>query len=161
MTVPAVAAAPPAAGRRSAVSVFADLRIDSDGERAHLVGDGTALVLHTDSPLRLWSTINRAALPSGVGRVNGPRALGRAADLLARAGVSVDVMGPRGSVVRLGDGADSAFGRLTTGSVAVQFGSIPVLASTLSAQVPVRRYSLVATLVVLAGAVITARHRRR
>jgi hypothetical protein len=137
---------------RTAVAVLADLRIETDGQRAHLVGDGTALVLHTDSPLQqFWSTINRAALPSGVGRVSGPRALGRAADVLTQAGITIDVTGPGGMIVRLGEGAGSVLGRVTTGSPAVQFGSVPVLASTLSAQVPVRRYGLAA-----AGALVLA-----
>ncbi len=160
MTVRARTAVPPA-GQRPAVSVYADLRLDSDGERAHLVADGTALVLHTDSPLRLWSTINRAALPSGVGRVNGPRALGRAADLLAGAGLSVQVTGPSGTLVLLGNSADSTLGRVATGSPAVEFGSVRVLASTLSAQVPVRRYGLAALVAVLSAWVIARRLRRR
>jgi len=136
---------------RTAVAVLADLRIETDGQRAHLVGDGTALVLHTDSPLQFWSTINGAALRSGVGRVSGPRALGRAADVLTQAGITIDVTGPGGMIVRLGEGAGSVLGRVTTGSPAVQFGSVPVLASTLSAQVPVRRYGLAA-----AGALVLA-----
>ncbi len=159
MTVHSGTPTPPVAPR-PAVSVFADLRIDNDGRRAHLVGDGQTLVLHTDSPMAFWSTINRAALPAGVGRVNGPRALGRAAGLLSETGITLDVTGPDGMIVRLGEGASSRLGQLTTGSAAVQFGSTRVLASTLSAQVPVRRYGLAAAVALVVGVVLAARRRR-
>jgi hypothetical protein len=149
----------PTGTRRTAV--FADLRIETDGQRAHLVGDGTALVLHTDSPMRFWSTLNRAALPSGVGRVNGPRALGRAATALAEAGITVDVTGPDGMIVRLGDGAGSALGRLATGSSDVGFGSVRVVASTLSAQRSLGRYGAAAAVATIVAVVMVAVRRRR
>ena len=160
MTVP-VATRGPSAGHRPAVRVLADLRLESDGQRAHLVGDGTALVLHTDNPMRFWSEINEAALPPGVGRVNGPRALGRAADVLADAGLTVDVTGPDGMLVRLGGATGSPFGRLSTGSSAVQFGSPRLLLSTLTAQLPVRRYAAAAAAIALAAGIFAALRRRR
>ncbi len=160
MTVRAGSASSPA-GQRAALAVHADLRIDSDGQRAHLVGDGRSLVLHTDSPLRFWSTINHAALPSGVGRVNGPRALGQAAGLLADAGITVDVTGPDGLLVRLGSGAESTLGRITTGSTAVVFGSARTLWSTLSAQVPLRRYGGATAVAGVAAGLIWLLLRRR
>ena len=160
MTVPSGVPRPSATHPR-AVAVLADLRIESDGHQAHLVGDGRSLVLHTDSPMHFWSTLNQAALPSGVGRVNGPRALGRAADLLADAGITVDVTGPDGVIARLGDNAGSRLGRLATGSSAVHFGSPRVLLSTLSAGFPVRRFGVAAAAVIALVGVFVARRRRR
>ena len=142
------------------LAVFADLRIETDGQRAHLVGDGKSLILHTDQPLRFWRSIDHAALPAGVGRVNGPRALGRVADALHDAGVTVDVTGPDGVLVRLGDGAGSRLGKLVTGSSAVGFGSVRLLASTVSARLPVGRIAAALALVAVLG-VITAVRRRR
>jgi len=143
------------------LAVFADVRVDIEGHRAHLVGDGQSLILHTDQPLHLWSALAHAPLPAGVGRVNGPRALGRAADALRAAGLTVDVTGPDGVLVRLG-GAGTSAGRLLTGSSAVGLGSTRVVTSTLNARVPVGRISLAAALVAamaLAVAVIVRRRR--
>ncbi len=142
------------------LAVFADLRIETDGQRAHLVGDGRSLILHTDQPLRFWSSIDHAALPAGVGRVNGPRALGRVADALHDAGVTVDVTGPDGVLVRLGDGAGSRLGKLVTGSSAVGFGSVRLLASTVTARMPVGRIAAALGLAAVFGIVAVVRRRR-
>ena len=147
--------------RSGALSVSADLRIESDGQRAHLVGDGGSLILHTDQPLQFWSSINHAALPSGVGRVSGPRALGRVAGALDDAGITLDVTGPDGVLVRLGDGAGSRLGRLVTGSSAVGFGSVRLLASTLTARLPVRRIAIAALAGLATVGVLAVARRRR
>lgn len=141
------------------LAVFADVRLDAEGHRAHLVGDGQSLILHTDQPLHLWSALANAPLPAGVGRVNRPRALGRAADALQTAGLTVDVTGPDGLVVRLG-GAGSSAGRLLTGSSAIGFGSTRVIISTVTARVPVGRIS-VAVVIAAAPLAIAAMLRRR
>jgi len=139
----------PVQSGRPALSVSADLRLDIDGSKAHLVGDGQSLILHSNDPLRLWSALNQASLPAGVSRADGPRAIGRAADALLDNGLSVDVTGPHGVLVRLGQGADSRAGRLITGSRGVEFGSARALGATVRAAGPTRR-------IVLAGAVVAA-----
>jgi len=136
------------------------VRVDIEGHRAHLVGDGQSLILHTDQPLHLWSDLSHAPLPAGVGRVNGPRALGRAADALRAAGLTVDVTGPDGVLVRLG-GAGTSAGRLLTGSGAIGLGSPRVLFSTLTARVPIGRISVAAVIAGAALAIAVIVRRRR
>jgi len=116
--------------------VFADLRMESDGQRVHVVGDGASLIVHSSDPLRLWSAVTSSALPSGVGRVNGPRAAGRAANALRDAGLRVDVTGPNGVLVALGNGAGTVAGRALTGSNSVGFGSLRAVLSTVPAVTP-------------------------
>jgi hypothetical protein len=103
-----------------ALSVSADLELLVDGRPAKLEGAGQHLVLTSEDPVHLWSTLSDAWLPSRAGEVSGPRAVGRAASALRDVGVTIDVAGPGGTVVRLGAGAHSRTGRLITGSPAVQ-----------------------------------------
>lgn len=109
------------------LSVSADLRLEVDGREAHLSGDGQRLVLRTEDPLRLWSALGDASLPAGATAPTGPRAIGRLATLLKDFGVTLDIAGPGGTVVRLGSEARSPVGRLVTGSRAVQPGSVGAL----------------------------------
>lgn len=125
------------------LSVFADLRMEADGQRVHLVGDGRSLILHSSDPLRLWSSLSSSALPAGVGRVSGPRAAGRAADALRDAGLRVDLTGPDGVLVALGSGAGTPAGRVLTGSDSVGFGSLRAVRSTVTARLPARRIAAV------------------
>lgn len=145
---------------RPALSVSADLRLDIDGSKAHLVGDGQSLILHSSDPLRLWSALNQASLPAGISRVDGPRAIGRAADALLDNGLSVDVTGPHGVLVRLGRGADSRAGRIVTGSRGVEFGSARALGATARAAVPVRRIAISGAVVAAAAALYAVSRRR-
>lgn len=145
---------------RPTLSVSADLRLDVDGSKAHLVGDGQSLVLHSTDPLRLWSAVNKASLPAGISRVDGPRAVGRAADALLDSGLSVDVTGPHGVLVRLGQGADSRVGGFVTGSRGVEFGSARALGATIRAEIPAGRIAIAGT-AVAALAVLYALLRRR
>ena len=108
----------------AALSVDADLDIDVDGHSARLEGDGQRLVLRSDHPELLWSSLLNASLPDQVGNVSGPRSIGRAASQLADVGVHLDVEGPHGTVVSIGDGENSRIGRLVTGSAAVQPKSV-------------------------------------
>lgn len=119
-------------GRTRTLVVQADVRMVIDGHPAHLTGSGQDLRISTDSPAQLWAEVNRAELPSGLGRVNGPRAIGRLADQLAAYGLAVSVVGPTGEVVRLGARVSSRVGRIATGSTAVHFGSPRTLAPTLA-----------------------------
>ena len=116
--------------------MFADLRMESDGQRVHVVGDGTSLVVHSSDPLRLWSALTSSALPSGVGRVNGPRAAGRAANALRDAGLRVDLTGPDGVLVALGTGAGTPAGRLLTGSDSLGFGTVKAIRTTVTSRIP-------------------------
>lgn len=108
----------------AALSVTADLDIDIDGHSARLEGDGQRLVLRSDHPELLWSSVLNAALPDQIGNVSGPRSIGRAASEVAAAGMHIDVEGPHGTVVSIGAGEDSRLGRLITGSAAVQPKSV-------------------------------------
>ena len=118
------------AGRTRTLAVQADVHMDLGGHRAHLTGSGGELRVDTDAPAALWTEVTRAELPSGWARVNGPRAIGRIADELARQGLSLSVTGPSGEVVRLGARVSSRLGRVTTGSAAVGFGSPRTVAPT-------------------------------
>ncbi|MBO1753886.1 hypothetical protein [Allobranchiibius sp. CTAmp26] len=103
-----------------ALSVTADLDVEIDGVFSHLAGDGRRLVLHSEHPQSTWSALTQASLPDSIGDVRGPRAIGRVARAMADAGVHLDVEGPRGVVVSLGDGERSVIGRVVTGSTAVR-----------------------------------------
>ena len=137
-------------------SVFADLRLETDGHRVHLVGDGQSLVVHTSDPRRLLRDVRRMSLPAQAAGLAGRTALGRAADGLRDVGIGVDVRGPDGVLVRLGDGSDSRLGRVITGSSAVQFGKAGDLAA--AAGIPGKRSAaLVAAGVALVVALLLRR----
>ena len=48
------------------LSVVADLRLETEGQRIQLVGDGQSLVLHTDHPLALFAAVNARPCRSAV-----------------------------------------------------------------------------------------------
>lgn len=118
-------------------SVFADLRLETDGHRVQLVGDGQSLVVHTSDPRRLLHDVRHLSLPAQMSGAAGRTALGRAADGLRQVGIRVDVRAPDGVLVRLGDGPGSRFGRIVTGSSAVEFGTFRDL--TAAAGIPAKR----------------------
>lgn len=140
------------------LSVQADLTIDVDGDTAHLTSDGAALTLTSSHPERVWASIVGAALPVGVGAIDGPRAVARIADQLVDAGLTLEVTGPRGTVADLGFGVRSRVGRVVTGSSSVRPGA-PVALLTL---VPRRVWVAVGALVgaVVAGGAAAAITRR-
>jgi hypothetical protein len=78
-------------------------------------GRGNRVLVRAEDPVAAF----RAASAPGGGRP----ALGGLGDLLAEAGLVVEVAGPDGVVATLGDGVDSLLGRLTAGSRRVQPGS--------------------------------------
>jgi len=158
---PATTSASASAGAERSLSVFADLRMESDGQRVHIVGDGTSLIVHSSDPLRLWSSLTSSALPSGVGRVNGPRAAGRAANALRDAGLRVDLTGPDGLLVALGTGAGTRAGRLLTGSDSLGFGTVKAVRTTMTARIPRWRVSLAVGAAGLGGLLLTWFLRRR
>lgn len=140
--------------------VVADLSIEVDGTSARLTSEGDRLLLTSSHPERVWAAVVATALPAGVGRVDGPRAVGRIADGLADAGLRLEVTGPRGSVVHLGAGVGSGWGRVLAGSAAVGPGKPAALAALAWERVPraAAAAALTGTLV-LAGAVRAARRR--
>lgn len=142
------------------LSVFADLRVETDGQRLHLVGDGRSLVLHSSHPRRLISVVRRLPLPVGITTGGDRRAMGRLANMLRDNDIAVAVRGPEGTVVNLGKGADSVFGRLVTGSPAVAFGTPLDLAVAVG--LPVRAISVGAISgLVVAAVVLLGRTVRR
>ncbi|MBO1767128.1 hypothetical protein [Allobranchiibius sp. GilTou38] len=106
--------------RERPLSVTADLDIEIDGVFSHLAGDGRRMVLHSEHPQAMWSALTQASLPDSVGDVSGPRAIGRLARAMADAELHLDVEGPRGVIVSIGDGERSVIGRVVTGSAAVR-----------------------------------------
>lgn len=111
------------------LDVTADLTIDVDGVPAQLTGSGSRLVLTSSHPEQLLDAAAASMLPVGVGEINGPRAVGRVADLMREAGVRLEVRGPQGAVATLGDDVRSAVGRVLTGSDAVSVGRPGALAA--------------------------------
>lgn len=111
------------------LDVTADLTIDVDGVPAQLTGSGSRLVLTSARPERVLDAAAASMLPVGVGEINGPRAVGRVADLMREAGVRLEVRGPQGAVAILGDDVRSAVGRVLTGSDAVSVGRPGALAA--------------------------------
>ncbi len=157
---------PPAGSATTTVghvlSVVADLRLETAGQRIQLIGDGQSLVLHTDHPLALLSAVNRTSLPSAISLGRGRRSVAQAADTLSRAGLRVDVRGPAGMLVSMGAGAGSRSGRLLTGSPAVTVGSAREVASSLANGLTLGRISVAScTALAVAVTVFALRRRRR
>jgi hypothetical protein len=89
----------------------ADLRVQvttaaGESASAHVQGNGRRINVTSDRPDVLFAAVDRADV-------------GRMADLLAAAGVTVDVVGPVGGVATLGADVTSRVGRLVTGSTRV------------------------------------------
>ena len=147
------------------LSITADLHVEVGGTEATVTASGGHVRVLADSPQALWSELNQAALPSSVGRISGPRAVGRAADLLRDNGLDVEIEGPQGVLVRLGTGVHSGWGRSLTGSSAVQLVSLRALrpiATTVALQsLPGRRTIGLAIGAGLAGAAAVVVRRRR
>lgn len=139
------------------LSVFADLRFETAGHRVHLVGHGTSLVLHSSDPRKLIKDVRDISRPAQMARLSGRTALGRAAEGLRKSGLRVDVRGPDGVLVRLGDGPESRMGRWVTGSSAVEFGTVRDL--TAAAGIPARRTAVLAIAGIALGvALLLRRH---
>ena len=143
-----------------ALSVFADLRVETDGHKAHLVGDGQSLVLHSSHPMKLWSALGQVSLPTGIRPASGRRAVGHAAAALQEYGLSVDVRGPQRMIIRLGDGAGSRVGRLVTGSGSVELGSVRELTTALGGHVPLRAIAAAAVAALVIGVGLVGLGRR-
>lgn len=139
--------------------VDADLRLDVDGVTASITGHGDDVTVFSETPGRLWAALAEAALPSGVGRVDGPRALGRLANSLDERGVRVHIDGPQGRLVTLGDPRSSFVGRVATGSGHLRLGSPRAVGPIVAARLR-PRYLAAATFIGL-SAVLAAWHRRR
>ena len=134
------------------LSVVADLRLETEGQRVQLVGDGQSLIVHTDHPLALLTAVRRTAWPSAISPRSGRAGVARAADTLHRAGLRVDVRGPGGVLVSVGHGTGSFWGRLLTGSRAVALGPVREVAASLGTGLPLRR--ITAASIVSAGVAV-------
>lgn len=137
--------------------VFADLQIVADGHPASLVADGHTLTFTSDAPNELLASLPKSSL----GRRQGIRAAGRAADLLGTQGLTLRVVGPRGEIARLGSGAHSWWGRMVVGSAEFQVGSIGVVASLATSVVRQSRLFWPVIALVAAGVGATAIRARR
>lgn len=81
-----------------------------------VAGDGAVLRVRAEDPVAAWDGV--------LGSVStGPAALRTVADVLAGEGLSVEVSGPAGRLALIGAEADSAVGRVLTGSRHVRLGS--------------------------------------
>ncbi|GAB3686737.1 hypothetical protein GCM10028814_27500 [Angustibacter aerolatus] len=125
----------------------ADLELRVDGVVSTVQADGRLITVATTQPERVWSALTEAIEQAGyaVGRARGDggrAGVGRLADLLAESGLRLEVVGPRGRVVLLGDGVRSTAGRLVTGSERVQPGN-PVALAVLGARSLDRRATAV------------------
>jgi hypothetical protein len=159
MTSSATGSATTTAGQP--LSVVADLRLETEGQRVQLVGDGQSLIVHTDHPLALLTAVRRTAWPSAISPRSGRAGVARAADTLHRAGLRVDVRGPGGVLVSLGHGAGSRLGRVLTGSRAVAFGSVREVAGSLRTGLPLGRIVAASGAAILVATVLALRRRPR
>lgn len=126
----------------AAIRVDADLVWNFDQGSATITGHGNRITVTADRPEQLWRQVTSADLPAGLGRVNGPRAVGRLADRVQQLGLEVVVTGPDGPVLRLGGpatpGLRQAVARAATGSAQVHPGNLRVLAPLAGQMLPHR-----------------------
>ena len=116
------------------MEVRADLTLEIDGVISTLTGSGHDLVLHSFDPAGVLQALSYAALPASVGRIDGPRALGRVAKALAEQGLRIELTGPEGVYLRVGRGVHSRVGELVTRSRFVQPGKPSAVRSLLGAE---------------------------
>lgn len=155
-----------AATRAAVIHVDADLRLEIGGSLVTVTGSGRDIRVHADSPVAVLTAVSGAALPAGLGRVNGPRALGRVADGLRGLGLEIHVHGPTGDLLALGGAGRFGWGQLLTGSSAVRVGAFRAVTplargwlGTLDYRRPASLAGLIGTAV--AAAVVLARRTRR
>lgn len=142
------------------IQVEADLRFEVDGTPARLTSDGDRLVLSSTYPERVWASVLSAALPAGIGRLDGVRAVGHVASELAAAGLRLEVCGPRGKVAYLGNGVRSRLGRVVTGSAAVAPGAPSAVAVLVWHRLPHRGAAIAALALGAVTVAAALRHRR-
>lgn len=124
------------------LAVDTDLHLDlttaaGDSTTARVTGNGQQVSVETDRPGVLLAAMDRADV-------------GRVAELLTAAGITVAVRGPHGPVVTLGAGTSNRLGRLFTGSGRVAPTALGAV-RLVWANRPVR-----ATVVALSAAVVVA-----
>ncbi|MET3805952.1 hypothetical protein ABIB25_002960 [Nakamurella sp. UYEF19] len=149
--------------RSAELRIEADLRIDVDGQRASLVGQGQRLTFTTQDPGQLLASLRDTPLPAGLGAVQGVRAIGRLANALGAQGLEFHVAGPDGDLVHLGAGAHSRWGRAVTGSSLIKVRSLRAVSSFALPAVRRSRFLVpsAAAVVVAAAGVVFARGRMR
>ncbi|BEP12407.1 hypothetical protein acdb102_07180 [Acidothermaceae bacterium B102] len=137
------------------MEVRADLTLEVDGVVSTLTGSGRDLVLHSADPAGILEALSYAALPASVGRIDGPRALGRVADALQEQGLRIDLTGPDGVYLRLGRGAQSRLGEVVTRSSFVQPGTVSAVRPLVGAELG-RRLKRPAGVAAVSASVIAA-----
>ena len=141
--------------------IHSDLTFSVDGpggpSSGRIEAAGSRLTVHASDPVAAMDAAFGARGPAS----NTPAAV---ANFLAERGLTVDVVGPRGPVVTLGAGVQSAVGGLVSGSRHVRLGSprgvTPFLAARLTPTASVRRGLLFGAAVaaaLLASAVVRRR----
>jgi hypothetical protein len=117
---------------RPQVQVAADLHVQVGDVSAHVTGEGTRLRVVTDDVPGFAAallTASRRAVPLDY---RSPRAtLTSFGDALDDAGVTVDLIGPRGTVAKVGHGQHSALLARLTGARHLRLGRVRVVAPTL------------------------------
>ena len=142
--------------------IHSDLTFSVDGpggtSSGRIEAAGSRLTVHASDPV--------AAMDGAFGAQgltsNMPAAI---ADFLAERGLTVDVVGPRGTVVTLGAGVQSGVGALVSGSRHVRLGSPrgvgPLVLARLTPTAPVRRRLWLGAATLAAAAAAAAGVRRR
>lgn len=127
--------------------IDSDLTFSVDGPS----GSSTGRVDAAESKVTISVTNPAAVVGSVLG--NRPQNATAIGDLLAQSGVTVEVVGPRGPVISVGAGVDSAVGALLSGSRHLRLGSLraaaPLLRARLMLPTPARRPLAVAAASVL------------
>ena len=114
--------------------VTADLHVEVDGHTAHLIGDGSRLLVMTAEPAELYARLPRIA-PIDAGRRTVVR---NAAALLDHAELALDITDGRRVLVTLGHGQHSRLGRVLIGSSLVTPGRPTVVAAVAWAVLRIR-----------------------
>jgi hypothetical protein len=133
----------------AAFAVDADLRVElttaaGTSTTARVTGHGQRLRVETGRPDLLINAVDRVEV-------------GRAAELLAASGITVDVCGPRGRVATLGAGTSNRIGRAITGSRHVA----PYLAGALRLAWATRLVRVTAVVLPAVAAVLAVMRMRR
>jgi hypothetical protein len=135
--------------------VRADLRLAVEGVDACVVGDGSRLTMSSNDVPGLFTHAAAASSATGLGSIR--ESTRRVGALLDGAGLSLAIVGGRGTVVALGADCRSGLGRAVLGSDHVRLGSARSLAPVLAAYARSSAVFRGVLCVALVGAAVAAR----